>query len=133
MVNKVKEKLFAMWCALKVRIDRRERKHFYKEREVYWCHFGVNIGHEQDGKGEKSSRPALVIKGLSKETCFVVPLTTATHAHTYRIPVGVIGGKKTLAIISQMRVVDVKRFTDRIGIVDKEVFAKIRKAVKDMF
>jgi len=24
---------------------------YFKEREIWWCHLGANVGQEQDGKG----------------------------------------------------------------------------------
>ncbi|MBI5005410.1 MAG: type II toxin-antitoxin system PemK/MazF family toxin, partial [Candidatus Lloydbacteria bacterium] len=36
------------------------------------------------------------------------------------------------AIISQIRLVDTKRLINKIGFIDKDLFDKIRKTVKDM-
>ena len=49
-----------------------------------------------------------------------------------RISIGVVGGKEAQAIVSQMRVVDTKRFVSRIDILNKKTFEEIRKAVKAM-
>ncbi len=94
---------------------------------------GINIGFEQDGTKTESQRPVLVFKGLSKNTCLVIPLTTSTSQHPMRVFLGKVDSKNASAIISQMRVVDTKRFINQIGIVDKEIFDTIRKAVKNLF
>jgi hypothetical protein len=39
----------------------------YKEREVWWCSVGENIGFEEDGKNELFNRPVLILKIFSKE------------------------------------------------------------------
>ncbi|MEI6296584.1 MAG: hypothetical protein WCO84_02960 [bacterium] len=43
-----------------------------------------------------------------------------------------IEGKEASAIISQMRVIDIKRFANKISFIDMEIFERIRKAVKDI-
>jgi mRNA-degrading endonuclease toxin of MazEF toxin-antitoxin module len=104
----------------------------YHEREVWWCTLGVNVGFEQDGSGEEHRRPALILKGLSRETCLAVPLTTAESAHPLRPPVGVVSGKAAGALLSQIRVIDTKRLVRKIGYLDKDFFENIRKAVRGL-
>ena len=126
------EKNFIQWNDKKIQIHENELGKLYHAREVWWCSLGVNIGFEQDGSGEGYQRPALILKGLSKNTCLVIPLTTSSEKHPLRIPVGMVEGREASAIISQMRVVDTKRLVNKVGFIDKEVFERIRKAVKDI-
>ena len=105
---------------------------FYHEREVWWCSLGVNVGHEQDGTGKEFRRPVLILKALSRQTCLVIPLSSVQHVHPMRMSVGVVGGREAQAILSQMRVVDTKRFISRMDILKKETFEEIRKAVRAM-
>ena len=125
------KKDFDNWNEEKKKIDSSKGR-FYHEREVWWCALGANIGHEQDGTGKEFRRPVLVFKALSRLTCLVIPLSSVQHVHPMRIPIGVVGGKEAQAIISQMRVVDTRRFISRADIVSQTMFAEIRKAVKDM-
>lgn len=53
-------------------------------------------------------------------------------AHRMRISVGTIDGKQASALMSQIRIIDTKRLVNKVGFIDKEVFERIRKAVKDM-
>jgi mRNA-degrading endonuclease toxin of MazEF toxin-antitoxin module len=62
--------------------------------------------------------------------CLIVPLTTSTKTNPYHIPVGLIADKKAVAIISQLRLIDVKRLDQKIAVLDIHTFDKIRKAVK---
>ena len=39
---------------------------FFREKEVWWVALGVNIGFEQDGKGEEFRRPILILKKFKK-------------------------------------------------------------------
>ena len=105
---------------------------FYHKREVWWCTLGVNVGHEQDGTGKEFRRPVLVFKALSRQTCLIIPLSSVQHIHPMRLQIGVVGDKEAQAIVSQMRVVDTKRFISRIDILNRETFEEIRKAVKAM-
>lgn len=105
----------------------------YHERQVRWCRLGTNVGFEQDGTGQDFSRPVLILKGLSRNVCLIIPLTTSTKTNEYRIPVGVIEDTKAVAIISQIRLIDTKRLDKQIATLDKKTFKRIRKAVKDLF
>ena len=44
-----------------------------KERDIWWCSIGVNIGDEIDGKNELFHRPVLILKKFSSELCLVAP------------------------------------------------------------
>jgi mRNA-degrading endonuclease toxin of MazEF toxin-antitoxin module len=125
------QKDFDGWNEEKKKTDLKTGR-FYHKREVWWCTLGVNVGHEQDGTGKEFRRPVLILKALSRQTCLVIPLSSVRHVHPMRIPIGVIGNKEAQAIVSQMRVVDTKRFISRIDILNQEMFEEIRKAVKAM-
>ncbi|WP_439372678.1 type II toxin-antitoxin system PemK/MazF family toxin [Bradyrhizobium sp. DASA03120] len=101
-------------------------------RELWWCSLGVNIGFEQDGSGKKYDRPVLILRGFSKETCLVIPLTTSVQQHPLRPSIGIVGGKEAHALLSQMRIIDSKRLIRKIGFLDKEIFETMRKAAKDL-
>lgn len=117
---------FDGWNTKKQNIDTSESTRFYREREVWWCHLGLNIGSEQDGSGKKFARPVLILKGLSKTTCFIVPLTTSAESHAFRVPLGVVDGRPAQAIISQMRVVDTRRFINRMDTISQNLFEKVQ-------
>ena len=85
-----------------------------------------------EGSSEEYRHPALVLKGLSIETCLIVPLTTSAKDHPLRIVVGLIGGKEARAILSQMRVIDTKRLVRKIEYIDVDTFEQIRKAARGM-
>jgi mRNA-degrading endonuclease toxin of MazEF toxin-antitoxin module len=103
--------------------QRREPTHvvehrFITKREVWWCTLGINVGSEENSSCEEYRRPALILKGLSIETCLIVPLTTSAKDHPLRVAVGQIGGKQARAILSQMRVIDTKRLVRKIEYLD---------------
>ena len=110
-----------------------ERPRLYTVREIWWCRLGVNVGSEQDGSGQLFLRPAVIVRSFGPDICVVVPLTTSLKKHPLRIPVGNVQEQKASAILSQMRVIDTRRMVEKIGFLDEEVFAKLRKAVRKLF
>ena len=118
----------------------KEKKHIhvdadnklYHAREIWWCALGVNVGFEQDGSGDEYRRPVLILKGLSRQTCFIVPLTTAAGNHPLRPSIGIVGDKEARALLSQIRVIDTKRLVRKIGHLEKGIFERIRKTAKDL-
>lgn len=125
------QKDFDGWNKRKKEISN-EIINFYREREIRWCSLGINVGFEQDGTGETYRRPVLIIKGLSRHVCLVVPLTTSIKKNPYHIEIGNITGKKAFVILSQIRLIDTKRLHDRLAVLDKEKFEIIRKAIRDL-
>ncbi|MEK7500813.1 MAG: type II toxin-antitoxin system PemK/MazF family toxin [Patescibacteria group bacterium] len=125
------EKDFDGWNEVK-KCTHTEQPRLYTVREIWWCRFGVNIGTEQDGRGEWFVRPCIILRGFGSDACLVVPLTTSTRKHSLRILVGVVDGREARANLSQLRVVDTRRLERKIGFLDKGVFLSIRKAAKGL-
>lgn len=125
------QKDFDKWNEIKKKTDE-ENPRLYTVREIWWCRFGVNIGTEQDGKGKLYLRPCIILRGFGSDACMVVPLTTSSREHVLRIPIGKIEKEEAKANISQIRVIDTRRLVEKIGFLEKDVFSKLRKAVKDL-
>lgn len=128
-------KNFDEWNAKKKDLDSTDQRRFYHEREIWWCRLGLNVGFEQDGKGENFERPVLVIKAWSRETCLVIPLTTSKRKNKFMFSVGHIShnsSSESQVILSQIRLIDTRRFEERISVLDKETFLEIKKAIKDL-
>ncbi len=100
---------------------------------MWWCSFGQNIGSEHNGSKKDFQRPVLILKGLSVNTCLVAPLTKSRSEHKYRIKLGMIGGKEASVVLSQIRVIDTKRLSDKsIDTVDEVLFEKIKTKLKEI-
>jgi len=123
---------FDSWNKEKQEIHVNRKNKFYHPRDIWWCSLGINIGFEQDGTGTYYERPVLVLKGFSTHVCWVVPLTTSQKKNPYHIAIGKINGKEAAVIISQIRLVDTKRFMEKVSVLNDEAFQKIRKAAKDL-
>lgn len=108
-------------------------KLYFKEREVWWCSFGVNVGFEQDGKGESHQRPALVLRKFNKHVMLVLPLTTRSKpGNAYYFSFTGADGLVRSAILSQIRLIDVRRLNERMFMLDEETFARIKKAALEV-
>mgnify|MGYP003394042329 CR=1 FL=1 len=125
------KKDFDKWNKIKKRTDA-EQPRLYTVREIWWCRFGINIGTEQDGRGDNFLRPALILRGFGPDACLVVPLTTSTRDHPLRVSVGMVDGRPARANLSQLRVVDTRRLVEKIGFLEKEIFTRIRKTAKGL-
>ena len=67
-------KNFLGWFQLKPELDKQNERLAFREREIWYAYFGTNIGFEIDGK-EEFLRPCLIVKKISKETFYAIPLT----------------------------------------------------------
>lgn len=124
------KKEFDLWNESKKNINQFKERRYYRPKEVWWCALGINIGFEEDGTGDSYERPVLILRGFSKYVCLVVPLTTSTKKNPYHVNLGIIDGKDSFAIISQLRLVDTKRLLNRVDIVGEEVFKVVKEAVR---
>lgn len=125
------QKDFDAWNEQKKKTNAEEPR-LYTVREIWWCRLGINIGTEQDGRGEWFVRPCVILRGFGPEGCLVVPLTTSTREHPLRIPIGLVEDREARANLSQIRVIDTRRLQNRIGFLDKDTFATMRKAAKGL-
>jgi mRNA-degrading endonuclease toxin of MazEF toxin-antitoxin module len=124
------EKDFDRWNTNKKQINDRVHAPFFYSREIWWSSLGINVGFEQDGSRKSFQRPVLIIRGLSKNTCLVAPLTGSPKHHPFRVPIGMIDGKEAQVIISQLRVIDTRRLINRIGVLSQSIFESIRKSIR---
>jgi mRNA interferase MazF len=76
---------FDKWNAYQKTLDKQEFEGFCREREVWWCALGVNIGSEQDGKNNGFERPTLILKKISDELLLVAPFTSKLIKNRYSI------------------------------------------------
>lgn len=123
---------FDKWNVEKKRTNA-EQPRLYTVREVWWCRVGINVGSEQDGSGKLFLRPVVIIRGFGANTCMVIPLTTSSRRHPLRIPVGKIQDRTAKAILSQIRVIDTRRLVEKVGFLDKKIFAQLRKTARMLF
>lgn len=120
------------WASLCQKLNKRESKLFFKEREVWWCYWGQNLGKEQSG-GIDFKRPAIILKKINKDLFIGVPLTSKYNFESYKIPIGSVGKEKSFALIEQLKVLSSNRLIDKIDFLPQVYFRRIKVLVKNIF
>lgn len=115
------------WWRTTVLLQNVRPKTLYKEGEIWWCSIGMNVGVEIYGKGEKFTRPVLVYKKFSADSFLGIPLTTQQKYGSWYIPVR-HGDKKRMAVLNQIRVLDARRLTQKIGTLSANGFQEVSSA-----
>ena len=115
---------FDKWNAYQKTLDKQEFDGFCREREVWWCALGVNIGSEQDGKNDLFERPVLIIKKIRKDLLRIIPLTSKIDDHDDRIT-ATIAGERSQILLSQARTISSKRLLRKIGYVRIALFQEV--------
>ena len=124
------KKNFDDWNALKQKLDQKDNLPLFHERQVWWGSLGVNIGHEEDGKNVRFNRPILVVKKFNKRLFWGVPLTTQIKdsRHYYQFS---YKERQQCAMLTQLRLWDASRLTQKMGSIRKQDFNDIRKLLQE--
>jgi mRNA interferase MazF len=124
---------FWKWHKKKEYINNKEniKSIYFREREVWWCALGVNVGFEQDGKGSEFRRPVLILKKFNQFVFLAVPLSTKTKENNkYYLQCNLGDGIPRSVIISQIRMLDTRRLMDKLGVLDEKSFFEIKNVIK---
>jgi mRNA-degrading endonuclease toxin of MazEF toxin-antitoxin module len=129
------EKNYEAWTPLKQTINNSgEPRLFFHERQVWYCHLGENIGFEQDGRGDQFLRPAVIVRKFNNDVCWAVPLTRTRKdlPFYFTFPLQSEAGtsESSTAVLSQIRLIDVKRLRRMIGYVSEPDFAALKQKLK---
>ena len=81
-----KEIQYNSWNQKQKILDLHKRNLLFKKGEIWWCSVGMNIGEEVYGKGENFTRPVVILKKLSHNTCVVLPITTKVYKSNWYHP-----------------------------------------------
>ena len=119
------QKDFDEWNKVKKIINSRNNTTGAHPREIWWAALGVNVGSEQDGHGERSERPVLIIKKVSPNVVYVLPLSTKEKSAVSQIAVR-HEETKGFALLDQMRALDKKRLLRKVGTIDTADFVAIQ-------
>lgn len=124
---------FEKWNGVKQSLDLREKTPLFKEREIWWCSVGVNIGFEVLGKGEEFFRPVLILNKHNRHTFFGLPLGSARKKGSiHHFPLD-FNGRQGSVFITQGRTLSAKRLANRMGVLPEYTFEEIMQTFKDSF
>lgn len=121
---------FDEWNRVKKDLDKKEVIKFSK-RSIYFMSVGQNIGHEVYGKNRLFLRPVLVYKKLTSTTFLGIPLTSKEKNGSYFFTFSYKKGKKSTALLHQMRVYDIRRSEYLSGYINKNTYENLEKKVKE--
>lgn len=77
---------FLQWIGLKAKLHNINAKPpLVSVRDIWWVSLGENIGSEMNGKSERFTRPAVILKKLSHNFFLVAPTTTQPHEGTWYV------------------------------------------------
>ena len=132
--EKNSKKPFNPWNREKQEIDKSKPNKNFREGEIWWGKLGINIGIEQNGKGEDFSRPFLILRKYNKQHCLIVPLSTQKTGSRFSFhldPKIKFLKKESWIIFSQIRVIDSRRIFEKMGKLPDPVFTRIKKEAKE--
>jgi mRNA interferase MazF len=129
MENKNTNDIFYKWNESKININENPIRPFYQEREIWWAATGINIGDEQNGKGDNFSRPILVLKGFSRQVLWSIPLSATVKSGKFYYPINLPDGIPRVLILSQLKLIDSKRLIKKMGFIDSDTIVEIKKAI----
>lgn len=122
---------FDNWGVQKHKIHGVQTRPMFKEREVWWCSLGVNVGDEEDGKGECFVRPVLVFRKFNHSILIAIPLSTKLKENRFYHRIS-FKQKEQSVLISQMRVIDAKRFRDKMGEITSNEMEKLKAVIREI-
>lgn len=94
----------------------------------------MNVGYEQDGKGDDFLRPIVIVKKFGKDTFWGVPLTTKLkNERPYFFSFTFVEGTTSIAVLSQIRLIDARRLSYILGRINDEDFMKLKEKLKELF
>jgi len=123
---------FKNWFRLKIMLWHKEKKLFFKEKELWWCSLGLNLGEEVFGKGAKFTRPVLIFKKFTANSFLGLPITKQEKQGSWYVKI-TIHQERRWVMLNQARILDKKRLTNRIGALDNMDFLEVKKRFVEFY
>lgn len=127
------QKDFEGWNKKKLVTHEHKERPLFREADVWFAQLGENIGYEQDGRGEDFLRPTVVVKKFNSSVLWVIPLTKTQKTGKYYFSFSFMNNVVSVAILSQLRLIDAKRLQYRIGSMNDGDFGELTKKLKEIF
>ena len=122
---------FQRWHKKKSHIDSLPKRPFFHVREIWFCYVGANVGVEQNGNEEEFLWPVIILKKFNNESFWAIPFTKARkHDPKYYFPFSFLKGIVSTANLSQLRLVDARRLSRKIGEISREDFEELTKRLR---
>lgn len=116
---------FDDWHECQKRLEKKGPLEF-KERDIFVCSVGANIGSEICGKPTDHQRPVVVVKKYSNGLFLGVPLSSKLKPDNEHAITVEVDGVKSMALLSQVRSMSSKRLLRKVGMMPLGYHADIR-------
>jgi mRNA interferase MazF len=125
---------YTKWHKIKTDVNDLKDRVFFHEREIWFCYIGANVGFEQDGDKEEYLRPVLILRKFNNEIFWGIPLTKSDRVKEikYYYSFSFVKNIISLAILSQIRLIDAKRLVRKVGDIKEEDFKNVKKKLKEL-
>lgn len=122
---------FIAWTKLKIRIHTAigHNAVYFREREIWWCSLGANIGYEQSGNNDNFERPVLILKKFNKSLLWALPLTSQEKSGQYYYKISYTG-RNYFIILSQIRTISSKRLLRKVRTLSLVDFLQVKNSIK---
>jgi len=122
---------FDEWNNLKKEINSSHPKVFFKERDIFYVSLGQNVGFEENGKGQKFSRPVIVLRKFNNMVFLCVPLTSSVKEGEFYFNF-YFNNKGNSAILSQIKLIDSNRLLSKIGMISDKDFNDMKRKISKL-
>lgn len=124
---------FIDWIKIKIILDSIVHKPpLIDERDIWWISFGKNIGSEINGKSRLFSRPGIILKKLSSKFYLVAPTISKDDLGSWYVKI-TYAGRQTYVCLHQIRTLDYRRLSNKIGQLDDVQFNKIKAGFANLY
>ncbi len=126
------KKDFDIWNTKKIRINDIDvvALPFFHEREVWFVSLGANVGYEQDGTGPVFQRPIVIVRKFNNEIFWGIPLSKTEKRGQYYFPFSFVPGVESVALLSQIRLIDGRRLGRKVGVMGEADFLRLIQKLK---
>ena len=125
------KKDYSKWHQIKSRVNNtKDKRPFFHEREIWFCHLGENVGYEQDGRGKDFLRPVIILRKFNNEIFWAVPLTRTDKKSKFYFTFEFHASGSSTAVLSQIRLIDAHRLNYKIGEISQMDFAALNEKLK---
>ncbi|GMU74358.1 MAG: hypothetical protein AMXMBFR44_5550 [Candidatus Campbellbacteria bacterium] len=126
---------FNKWNKIKKNISLRSHFPRCKEREIWWCSIGRNVGAEQSCRNNVFARPVLILKIFNQNTFWGLPITSSDTdgkkaLSPYYYDVRGVPKLKGYVVLSQLRLFDNKRLIRKIVRIEDGMMNEIKDRVR---
>ena len=104
---------------------------YFREREIWWCSIGLNVGLEENGKGELFNRPVLILKKYGSKVFIGIPVSSTQKIGSFYYSFK-LKNQNRVCLLTHIRLFDARRLTQKIETLSEIDFQNIRKALKDL-